>query len=289
MKTAWFRNRMGAYPPEAVISIDVEWACPEVLADVVGLLNERNLRATFFCTHAGIEVPGHERSIHPNFQRSGNTQLTCPPDPGNELEFCRATVRAVKEFCPEGIGARSHRRHTSALVEQVFTESGLQYDSTSMLPLTVGLAPAWISKQLVALPIYYMDHWDLVNDATDFDLRALRLEDPGLKILDFHPNLIYMNARSLQHYEDNRGLYHDPGRLKKIRHPGRGVRTLFLEVLDALACAPRRTLADINLAWRTSPGVDVESTWMRRDPGRSGSGHTGSGVVQRGSGRKVTR
>jgi hypothetical protein len=241
---------MGAYPPEVVLSIDVEWACPEVIADVVGLLNERNLRATFFCTHAGIEVPGHERAIHPNFQRLGNTQVAFPPDLDDDLEFYRANVCAVKRFCPEGIGARSHRRHTSALVEQAFTESGIQYDSTNLLPLTAGLAPAWINPRLVSLPIYYMDHWDLINDATGFDLRALRLEEPGLKILDFHPNLIYMNARSLQQYEENRVRYHDPEGLKNARYPGRGVRTLFLELLDALAAASSRTLAEVNLAWR---------------------------------------
>jgi hypothetical protein len=60
---------------DVVISIDVEWAHPEVQADVVRLLAERNLRATFFCTHAGISVPGHERALHPNFRRRGNSLL----------------------------------------------------------------------------------------------------------------------------------------------------------------------------------------------------------------------
>ena len=55
------------------ITIDVEWACREVLAEIVRLLNERGLRATFFCTHADIDVPGHERAIHPNFRRNGDT------------------------------------------------------------------------------------------------------------------------------------------------------------------------------------------------------------------------
>lgn len=41
---------------ETVISIDVEWAHPEVLADVVRLLDEREIRATFFCTHEGIRL-----------------------------------------------------------------------------------------------------------------------------------------------------------------------------------------------------------------------------------------
>ena len=45
--------------PEIYITIDVEWACREAVTDTLRLLDDRGLRATFFCTHAGIEVPGH--------------------------------------------------------------------------------------------------------------------------------------------------------------------------------------------------------------------------------------
>jgi len=34
------------------------WAHPEMLDDILRLLAERNLCATFFCTHAGIAVSG---------------------------------------------------------------------------------------------------------------------------------------------------------------------------------------------------------------------------------------
>src|SRR5262249_20324069 len=36
---------------EIYLTIDVEWACEEVLADTLRLLDERGVRATFFCTH----------------------------------------------------------------------------------------------------------------------------------------------------------------------------------------------------------------------------------------------
>src|ERR1700685_2467539 len=54
------------------LSVDVEWAHDEVLADLVGLLDARGLKATFFCTHAGVSVAGHERALHPNFLRDGD-------------------------------------------------------------------------------------------------------------------------------------------------------------------------------------------------------------------------
>jgi len=45
-------------PPNLIcLSVDEEWANPEVLADLRRLFDERGLRATFFCTQPGWSVP----------------------------------------------------------------------------------------------------------------------------------------------------------------------------------------------------------------------------------------
>ena len=237
---------------EIVLSFDIEWACAEVVADVVRLLEERNLRATFFCTHPGIEVADHERSLHPNFFRDGNTQVAEAHSIPDELEFYRAVVGAARTLCPEATGVRSHRRYYTPLVEQVLRENDLQYDSTAMEPLTPGLAPGWLGDNLLSLPIYFMDHWDLGFQATGFELARLRLDEPGLKVVDFHPNLIFLNAATIGQYEQSRPYYRDPDRLRAARHSGRGVRTLFLDLLDKLAKSPvpLRTLGEINAECR---------------------------------------
>jgi polysaccharide deactylase WbmS-like protein len=230
------------------LSFDIEWAADEVVEDVLRLLSERSLRASFFCTHHGIEVPGHERGIHPNFDRNGNTQVADADKLLDEAEFCRAVIRANKAFCPEATGVRSHRLIFDTLVEQACREGGLQYASTTMRPLAASLAPGSLGRGLVSLPIYFMDHWDLQNQVTGFDLARLQLGEPGMKVFDFHPLLIFLNAANNRQYEESKSYYRDPDRLRAARYPGRGIRTLFINLLDELAKFPAevRLLSEIN-------------------------------------------
>lgn len=44
-----------------------------MLQDVRELFDMHGVRATFFCTHAGIDVGLHERGLHPNYRRKGTT------------------------------------------------------------------------------------------------------------------------------------------------------------------------------------------------------------------------
>ncbi|MHB8461376.1 MAG: polysaccharide deacetylase WbmS family protein, partial [Vulcanimicrobiaceae bacterium] len=54
-------------------SFDVEWASQPVIDEIRSLLDERGIKGTFFVTHAGVDVGQHERGLHPNFRRNGDT------------------------------------------------------------------------------------------------------------------------------------------------------------------------------------------------------------------------
>lgn len=239
-------------PGGVVVTVDVEWAHPEVLADLVGLLDARGLRATFFCTHEGIAVPGHERALHPNFRRAGNTLL--PPDPAlrdDDRALYRHVVASTRAFCPEAVGVRAHSLFHDSDLLPVYRDAGLEYDSGYMLPLTPGLAPVERGAGILELPIYWMDHWDLREGATDLTVDGLRLDRPGLKVLDFHPNLVFANAARAEDPDEHRAGYHDPDWLRARRRPGRGVRTLLVELLDLLAAtAAPPVLAEVASGWR---------------------------------------
>src|SRR5262245_34833454 len=60
------------HPDTLCFTVDVEWAAPEVLADIAGLFDAHGVKATFFVTHSGVSVPGHERGLHPNFGRNSD-------------------------------------------------------------------------------------------------------------------------------------------------------------------------------------------------------------------------
>ena len=234
------------------VSVDVEWAHEEVLADVLRLLDEHRVRATFFCTHAPIDVGEHERGLHPNFRRDGDTARglrECLTD----REVYRGVVRATRDFCPDAVGVRAHSLHFDTQLAEVYSDEGLQYDSSYCLPLVEHLRPFWKERDLLEIPIYYMDHLDLISASTKFAVSGLQLDRPGFKVLDFHPNLVFTNAPSCAHYEHTKSFYRDPERLQAARHAGRGVRTLLMDLLAWIerTGVPTMTLGEVNRMWRT--------------------------------------
>lgn len=244
--------------PVVALTIDVEWAHPVVLADVVHLLAERDLPATFFVTHAAVEIPAGERALHPNFFREGNSlwedSAVQQAAQDGEGAYWRKVVAATSEFCPEAVGVRSHGLFSASKLLAVYREAGLRYDSSAFLPGAAHLRPTRMAAGLLELPFNYMDYAALNQSSPDLGLDSLALGEPGLRILDFHPNLIFGNCRSIEEYEATKSDYHDPDRLLTVRkRPGRGVRDVFVEVLDHLAAGGHGLplLREIDVAWRS--------------------------------------
>jgi hypothetical protein len=240
------------------LSFDVEWAAPEVIADIVTALDERSLRATFFCTHEGIEVPGHERGIHPNFRRGGDTLAALELELGlpkfstlSEQELFSLVINHTLKFCPEAQGVRTHSLFFELLILPAIKEAGLKYDSSYLLPFQPHLRPFDAMWNVTELPIYYMDHLDLVNGLTSFDLTELKADSQGMKIFNFHPQLFFLNSPDDAHYQKSKPNYNDAELLLKQRHKGKGVRNLTLDLLDHLAVRddPPVTMLELANAW----------------------------------------
>lgn len=242
------------------LTVDVDWARPEVLADLVGLLDERGLPATFFCTHPGIEVPGHERAMHPNFRHRGDTMRRLRREVGGDLDALgdpavyEYVVRTTMSFCPGARGVRGHSLFYDSLLLPIYHAAGIEYDSTYLLPLVPNLSPFYKEFDILEIPIYFNDHFYLKIEGDDFSTAALGLDRPGLKVCLFHPNVLYINAASHRHYEESRPFYHDVEALGKQRDPKAGMRDLFLSLIDHLAArrTPVLTLGQVNERWRAS-------------------------------------
>jgi peptidoglycan/xylan/chitin deacetylase (PgdA/CDA1 family) len=249
-------------PRTICFTVDVEWAHPAVLKDVRDLLDEYRVRATFFCTHAGIDVGSHERGLHPNYRRNGATLKTLAAEMGaaavafvDESDLYRHVLRTTLNFAPEAKGARSHSLFYDSLMMPLYRQFGLEYDSSYHLPLTRRLRPIWKEYDVLELPIYFSDHFELKTGATGFEASLLRLDRPGLKIINLHPNMLYLNAVSDQHYISTKPFYHDPERLLKARFSGRGIRSMVIDLLEDVASRNRitATLGEVNAEWRSRP------------------------------------
>jgi hypothetical protein len=247
----------GLDPDTICFTVDVEWAAAEVLADVRRLFDEHAVCATFFVTHAGVETPGHERGLHPNFRRNGDLYrgLSGTGAVPSDEEVHAHIVSRTLAFAPEAKGLRTHSLYYDSTLLPLYRRLGLEYDCSYQMPLVPGLRPFWKQHEIIEIPTYYADHFDLMTSATEFNLAGLSLDRPGLKVFDFHPNIIFLNASSTAQYAASKEFYHDPQRLLAARQPGKGARTLLLELLAAVSTRrlPMATVGEVNSHWRGVP------------------------------------
>lgn len=243
----------GLAPDAVCFSVDVEWCADAVVADLRGLFDQHGVAATFFVTHAGVSVPGHERGLHPNFRRNGDTYRALPgAAEASEAEIYEHVVSTTLSFAPEAKGVRAHSLFYESTVLPIYRRFGIEYDCTYQLAFVDHLRPFWKHDDIVEIPTYYADYLDLANGITGFEISRLRLDRPGLKVFNFHPNIVYLNAPDNAAYEAARGFYRDPARLRGIRHDGRGPRTLLQDLLAEVRRRgiPTATLGEVNALMR---------------------------------------
>ena len=242
------------HPDTLCFTVDVEWAAREVLADLRQLFDQYGVRATFFVTHADVEAPGHERGLHPNFRRNGDTyrSLGSKSSEMTDEQINAHVISTTLAFAPDAKGLRTHSLFYDSTLLPIYRRLGLEYDCSYQMPLVGGLRPFWKQHEIVEIPTYYADHFDLMAAASGFELSALGVERPGLKVFDFHPNIVFLNAASDAEYIATKGFYHDTERLLASRRSGRGIRTLLINLLETVSTRglPTATVGEINARWR---------------------------------------
>lgn len=249
---------MSSWPRElprniVCFSVDVEWAAPAVLDDTTALFDSFGIAATFFVTHPGVVVSGHERALHPNFRRDGDTyRALSNAGQRSDAEINKHVIATTHGFAPEAKGVRAHSLHFDSTLLPLYIQHGIEYDSSVRLPLMEGLRPCLLQHDIIEIPTYYADYFDLVAQATSFNVRSIDLESDGVKVFDFHPNLVYINAPDEPSYFATKNFYRDAERLRAHRYRGRGTRTFLVELLETVKSQsiPTATLGTINQVWR---------------------------------------
>ena len=208
------------------ITLDVDWAPEPVIADVVGLLDAHEIKATFFATGSSevlrsATLRGHEISLHPNYKDG-----TSP----------KSTLAQLKQLWPAARGVRAHGLKSSSALLKMYLDEGLEYNCDAFVPDQEILRPflRLTKTRLVCLPFCWEDDTHF-KSGLPFETDCLRLDREGLLIYNFHPIHIYLNTDSDLTYRSVRSDYQDPESLLKKRVKGKGTRTLFLDLLDWLS------------------------------------------------------
>ncbi|KFD40772.1 hypothetical protein DK28_0215645 [Peptococcaceae bacterium SCADC1_2_3] len=207
------------------ITFDIDWVSDELVKYVVNLLEQYQIKATFFATHESallksLDSAKYEIGIHPNFNKG---------DDYNKI------IEDLKVIYPKAIGVRSHSLFESSHILRLFLDNGLKYDTNTFIPLRKELYPFIRLNKLVRIPYYWEDDAHFSRPKITFKLSELQLHKRGLKIYNFHPIHIFMNTDSLEHYNKYMSFYHQSDILINFRnHGGEGISTLFLELLEFL-------------------------------------------------------
>jgi hypothetical protein len=205
------------------ITIDLEWSPAPLIADTLALLDDAGIRATLFSTHDDgfdVEAYGHERALHPNFQRSDQTE--------------QEAFDELHALYPAAQGIRSHRMYCHTPLRAMYAERGITYESNYMMDRVAGIEPFAMAGGVVQFPVYFMDDVWLRSvapgESASIDVETLLAPD-GWKVFDFHPPHIYYNTPSIAHYQQHKAAYWaDPD--ARLRSRGPGVRDLFIELID---------------------------------------------------------
>ncbi len=158
------------------------------------MLEAYDLRGTFFVTHQSpaldrLRASGRvELAWHPNFL-PGSSQGASPD----------AVLATMAQWVPEAVGARAHCLVQGTPTLLAYRRCGLRYDAATLRDHVPGLAPFLSWTGLWDLPIWFEDDVHLER-GRPCRLDALPLENPGLKVLTFHPTLVALDAPNLEHY-----------------------------------------------------------------------------------------
>ena len=114
-------------PNTVCFSVDVEWAAQPVLDDVRNLFDQHGVAATFFVTHAGVSVPGHERGLHPLrfvdiVQRNGYSRTGDPVQRLNGSQYPAAYEKQRLEATTR-IVLTNRSNPPDAILREVFQRS----------------------------------------------------------------------------------------------------------------------------------------------------------------------
>ena len=222
------------------LTLDIDWAPDFIIDFAADLLIDRDVRATWFMTHASPAIDRlrdhpdlFELGIHPNFQ----TGSTHGDTPEAVLDHCLSIV-------PEATSTRSHGLvQSSSLLRLLACEPSITVDVSLFLPGATGLQPIDYrlpEGALTRMPYFWEDDYEMIQRSPSWELEPLSFS-PGLKIFDFHPFHIYLNGADFSSYDELKRRtggniqQAGPGDTDDLIRTGAGPRSLFEELLESMA------------------------------------------------------
>ena len=215
-----------------IISFDIDWANDDVLCDTIEIIEDAEIKATWFVTHETkhlsniLKNKNYKVGVHPNF----NTLLDGSKQHGNNKE---EVIDSLIDIVPNAKLVRSHSVVQSSRLSNLFLDKGFTHESNDYIPYDsdIDLKPWSLDNGLIKVPYFWSDELECAPNSKKQKMSDLVLL-PGLKVFDFHPIHIFLNTESLDRYEKTRHLHNKPSELIKYRYDGYGTRNRLLELIN---------------------------------------------------------
>lgn len=169
------------------LTADIDWAPEFVIEWFLKELETFGVQVTLFATHDSPllrEAPAWcEIALHPDYTRGGSRQ---------ELE--EKLVR-LHEIYPAARGMRGHRNVFGNQIAEWGAKRGIRYDASSHCDQLPFLQPWRDSFGLTRIPYFWEDGIHL-DKKLPLSWDGVPLGTPGLKVINVHPVLLYLNCRS---------------------------------------------------------------------------------------------
>ena len=177
------------------LSFDQDWAPSWATRAVIDRLESAGQLGTLFVTNQcdSLELARSTRRLelgwHPNF---------LPGSTHGESET--EVLQTMAVLAPDARGVRAHCLVRSTPLLLRYGELGLEYEASDLLFKMANIQPLVCWNRMVRLPIFWEDDVHIRHEIP-LELDARELSSPGLKIFNFHPILVALNAAGFAPYE----------------------------------------------------------------------------------------
>jgi hypothetical protein len=215
---------------DVFLTADIDWAPEYAIAEVLRVVESFGMKLTAFATGSSpiLAAPPDwlEVGIHPDFTR-------------RQGPWIDERMAAMLALYPQAVGMRSHRNYFGQNIADLAHASGLRYDASSVL-FNQPLAQAHLDYNGMTRFSYCWEDGLHLDCKLGLDLSRTTIETPGLKLLNVHPVLIYLNSDSDDHRRSVTRRYTDLANAPKAeldpeRRRDRGIADVWREMLAGFA------------------------------------------------------
>ena len=220
-----------------ILTCDVDWAPEFAIEEVINLTGQYGCKITIFATHKSeilLNTPNHvEVGLHPDFTRVHTIKSFCDK------------INQLNEYYPDAVGSRSHRNFFGQNISDCAKKCGLKYDVSTFLWNEPFCQVHKDYNGLLKFAYFWEDgiHLDL---KLPLNWNQISLNTPGMKILNVHPILMYLNSSSEDHRRSVTSRYQDLTSSSKseidaeVNH-GNGIKDVWIEILQFIHSSNLKT------------------------------------------------